>query len=138
MDPDYGEHDRYGVTVSGVQYNSPCLVGWSAAANGHLVQTNNSQIGDPPSTGPVVTFQNVHDGDTVNRGSSITVSSTGSSPARVFFFVDGLPLAFLDAAPFVFQLPTDVVSGTHSISVRAVDSYANVSQMSVVNVTVPQ
>ena len=81
------------------------------------------------STPPVVSV-GIADGTVISSPTPITVnaSDVGSRVARVYFFVDGMPEGFSDAAPYTFALdPGRYDSGPHDMMAMAVDHSGNVS-----------
>jgi hypothetical protein len=89
-------------------------------------------------TPPAVGFD-IPDGTVISSPTPITVnaSDVGTGVARVYFFVDGVPQGYSDAAPYVFSFdPSQFTAGPHVLEALAIDQFANPITASQVSVQV--
>jgi hypothetical protein len=94
--------------------------------------------GSDDTTPPTASF-GISNGTVISSPTPITVtaSDVGSGVARVYLFVDGVPLGFSDTAPYAFTFdPGRYTAGHHELKALAVDRFANPSKESHVSVRV--
>jgi 1A family penicillin-binding protein len=89
---------------------------------------------------PVVSIASPTDGSHFNPGDNVLIQATvgGSSIAQVEFYVDGVPVGYVDSAPYQFTWPA--LAGPHKLTVIARSAGGSASTSTPVNIdaTPPQ